>query len=550
VVAPERRLDYSALRSATMAVSAWLVDNGIPPGARVAVMQRDGPWAAVMLLGISRAHAAVPLNPNLAAEDYAFATGDFGVVAIVAEQDLPEVARLSTCTAPQLLFRPWSIPESDAPAPPPAAPDAPAFLLHTSGTTARPKKVLLTQERIFRSANAIADALQLGQHDRCLTGMPMFHVHGILNALASTLVSGGSFAHCGPFDTLRFYAQLAGLQPTWITAVPSMYHAIVARSELVPSGLQLRFLRSSSAPLSDVLAERLQHLFAVPVLSSYGMTEIDPIACVRFGDPAPRGAVGRPAGLEVRLAGADGREVAAGAMGDVWVRGGRVIDAYEAAAEVNTAAFRDGWFDTGDIACRDAEGWLFLSGRSKEIINRGGEKVAPLEIDAVLLRHPDVVEAAAFAVPDTAHGEEIAAAIVVRPGASIAEHELRAWAAQHLAWHKSPRYVQFVPSLPKGPTGKLLRGKLELSPDTGPTDAKPGHIGLVRDVWAEVLELDDVAPDARFADLGGSSHAAIEILIRLSERLGRSLPIDVLFDGDTPAALAAALERWARKQAR
>lgn len=549
LVALDRTLDYAALRAAARGVATWLVQNGVPPGARVAIVQRDGPWAAVMLLGVSYAHAALPLNPNLSAEDYAFAITDFGVAAVLVEQGALDTARLDAITVPILSFTPWSIHPIGPATPVPASADAPAFLLHTSGTTARPKKVVLTQERIYRSANVIAGALQLGTTDRCLTGMPMFHVHGILNALASTLVSGGSFAHSGPFDTLAFYTHLRSLDPTWATAVPTMYHAIMARSELVPPNHKLRFLRSSSAPLSDVLAERLERLFAVPVVSSYGMTEIDPIACVPIGETPPPGAIGRPAGLEVRLAGPAGEEVSGDAMGEVWVRGARVITAYEAEVEVNKTAFSDGWFRTGDLGRRDDAGWLYLAGRIKEIINRAGEKIAPLEIDAVLLRHPEVIEAATFGTPDVVLGEEIAAAVVVQPGSTLTEHELRAWLAERLAFHKCPRHLHFVSALPKGPTGKLLRGALSWTPvPAAPRgDGRSEDIALVCAVWAEVLGLGGVAPDANFLDLGGSSTAALDILDRLSERLGRAIPVEVLFDSDTPIALAAALKRLNEK---
>ena len=291
-----------------------------------------------------------------------------------------------------------------------------------------------------------------------------------------------------------------------------------------------------------MLAEKLERLFGVLVLSSYGMTEIDPIACVRFAEQPPRGAIGRPAELEIRLADALGEEVASGAAGEVWVRGSPVIPAYEAEAEVNARAFTDGWFHTGDVARRDEDGWLYLAGRIKEIINRSGEKVAPLEIDAVMLRHPDVIEAASFGVPDTARGEDIAAAVVLRAESTLSEHEFKTWMVERLAFHKCPRYVRFVPALPKGPTGKLLRGTLKLDREEE-APALPGDVALVQAVWAEILELRDVRPDTRFLDVGGTSASALDILIRLEERLGRSLPVDILLDGDTPAALAASLQR-------
>jgi acyl-CoA synthetase (AMP-forming)/AMP-acid ligase II len=272
LVAREGTFDYAELLAAARGISTWLVRSGLPAGARVAIVQRDGPWAAVMLLGVSYAHAAAPLNPNLSPEDYAFTTADFGVAAVVTEEGVLDEACRAAIAVPILPFTPWRMGPADGAAPAPATVADPAFLLHTSGTTARPKKVVLTQGRILRSARVIADALKLGAADRCLTGMPMFHVHGILNALASTLASGGSFVHAGPFDTLAFHESLGAFRPTWITAVPTMYHAIAARPDLVPSDHQLRFLRSSSAPMPDVLGERLERLFGVPLLSSYGMT--------------------------------------------------------------------------------------------------------------------------------------------------------------------------------------------------------------------------------------------------------------------------------------
>lgn len=541
LMAKESILDYAGLLSAARGISTWLVRNGVLPGTRVAIIQRDGPWAAAMLLGVSHAHAAVPLNPALSAADYAFAIEDFGVAVVLVEEGVLDDARLGDVSAPVLSFVPWTTNQVGDDTPPPSSPTSPAFLLHTSGTTARPKKVVLTHERIFRGAGVIAEALNLGPTDRCLTGMPMFHVHGILNALASTLVSGGSFVHSGPFDTMAFYAHLRELQPTWITAVPTMYHAIAARPEQLPADHRIRFLRTSSAPMSDVLAERLEHLFAVPLLSSYGMTEIDPIACVRFGDAAPRGTVGRPAGVDVRLVGPDGADAAEGQGGEVWVRGSRVISSYEANEGVNAAAFQDSWFRTGDVARRDADGWLHISGRLKEIINRGGEKVAPLEIDTVLLRHPEVIEAAAFSVPDPALGEEIAAAVVLTADSMLTEDGLKTWVAQRLALHKCPRHVCFVRALPKGATGKLLRGALRLVPAAG--EVRHGDVASVCAVWAEVLGVPRVLPTDHFFDVGGSSAAAVDILLLLSERLGRSLPIEVLLDGDTPVALAAAIQR-------
>ena len=294
-----------------------------------------------------------------------------------------------------------------------------ALVLHTSGTTSRPKQVPLTHHNLCLSARNVAAALGLRTDDRCLNVMPLFHIHGLVGALLSSLAAGGS-AICAPgFHAPSFFEWLSELEPTWYTAVPTIHQAVLARAAESTDAIdrsRLRFVRSSSAPLPPQVQDALEQALGVPVIESYGMTEA---AHQMASNPLPPGerkpgSVGVAAGPDITVLGPDGQELPVGSVGEVAVRGASVFSGYENAPEVNASAFTNGWFRTGDEGLLDAEGYLFLRGRIKEIINRGGEKIGPLEIEDALLSHPDVQEAVAFSIPDERLGEEVGAAIVPR----------------------------------------------------------------------------------------------------------------------------------------
>ena len=337
-----------------------------------------------------------------------------------------------------------------------------ALLLHTSGTTSRPKLVPLSHANLAASALHIGQTLTLTANDRCLNIMPLFHIHGLVAAVLSSLASGGS-VFCTPgFNALRFSQWLGEAQPTWYTAVPTMHQAILARVARNPDALakaKLRFIRSSSASLPAQVMAELEATFGCPVIESYGMTEASHQMTSNRLPPGARkpGSVGVAAGPEVAIMAQDGRLLKPGETGEIVIRGPNVIAGYENNPEANASAFAHGWFHTGDQGMLDDDLYLRVTGRLKEIINRGGEKISPLEVDEVLMDHPAVAQVVTFAMPHEKLGEEVAAAIVLREGFNASEAEIRSFAYSRLAEFKVPRKIVILEEIPKGATGKLQR---------------------------------------------------------------------------------------------
>jgi len=340
-----------------------------------------------------------------------------------------------------------------------------ALILHTSGTTSRPKIVPLLQSNVAASAQHIRASLDLTPADRCMNVMPLFHIHGLLAAVSASLAAGASI-WCAPgFDALRFFGWMKDAQPTWYTAVPTMHQAILSRAtrnaEIIEAG-NLRFLRSSSASLPPQVMTALQETFGAPVIEGYGMTEA---AHQMASNPLPPraqkpGSVGVEAGPMVRTAHETEDRLVEG-VGEIVISGPNVTPGYEGNPEANAKSFfeADGarWFRTGDQGAFDDEGYLRLTGRLKEIINRGGEKISPLEIDEVLMDHPAIAQCVTFALPHPKLGEEVAAAVVLLDGQEATEKDIRAFAATRVADFKVPRKVIILDEIPKGATGKMQR---------------------------------------------------------------------------------------------
>jgi acyl-CoA synthetase (AMP-forming)/AMP-acid ligase II len=336
------------------------------------------------------------------------------------------------------------------------------MVLHTSGTTSRPKIVPLSQRNLAISAGNIRDHLQLTVEDRCLNVMPLFHIHGLVAAVLASLDAGASVA-CSPgFDAFRFFEWIDQLEPTWFTAVPTMHQLILSRArgkEDVIKRHPLRFMRSSSASLPPAVMADMEALFGAPMIEAYGMTEASHQMASNPLPPEARkpGSVGRGSRVEIAIMNDAGVLLAKGETGEVVIAGRNVTAGYESNPEANAGAFTNGWFRTGDQGYLDEDDYLFLTGRLKEIINRGGEKISPREIDEVLLEHDAVEQAVAFAVPHARLGEDVAVAVVLADGAELNERDVRAYVASRLADFKVPRTVVFVDEIPKGPTGKLQR---------------------------------------------------------------------------------------------
>ena len=474
-------LNHAQLRSEVGRLSAQLRALGIGARDRVAIVLPNGPEMAVAFLAVAVTGCAAPLNPKYRASELRFYLDDLGAKALITRRnDSGSAAREAAAETPtvsltldgslsdgggSLLLAAESGDTSGAGPPPvsaePAATDV-ALVLHTSGTTSRPKIVPLLQQNLARSASGIAESLALTGKDRSLNVMPLFHIHGLLAGLLAPLSAGGSVACTDGFDAFRFFSQLETLRPTYYTAVPTMHQMVIARSARHRDAAKqagLRFVRSSSASLPAPVLHELAGLFEAPVIEAYGMTEATHQMCA---NPLPPGAakprsVGVPTGID--LAVLDGRDapLPPGERGEVSIKGPTVIDGYENNPPANAAAFTSGWFRTGDEGYVDEDGYLFLTGRLKEQINRGGEKISPLEVDEALLRHPSVAQAVTFAVPHPKLGEDVAAAVVVADGAEVSERELRGFLSESLAAFKVPRQVLVLDELPKGPTGKLQR---------------------------------------------------------------------------------------------
>ena len=425
---------------------------------------------AISFLAAATCATAAPLNPRYREDEFRFTLDDLGAKALIT---LCGDAAEAHAAAPDRVLRLTLEGEGKdvgfsadgaalaAEEPEAARPDDVALVLHTSGTTSRPKIVPLEQRNLAASADNIVESLALGAGDRCLNVMPLFHIHGLVAGLLAPLRARGSVA-CTGFDPFKFFEWLDGIRPTWYTAVPTMHQVILSRASRhsdVIARTPLRFVRSSSASLPTVVLEEVERVLGVPMIEAYGMTEASHQMTSNPLPPAARkaGSVGIGTGLRVAIMDEDGKLKPAGEPGEVVIRGATVMGAYENNPEANERAFSDGWFRTGDQGYLDDDGYLFLTGRLKEIINRGGEKISPLEVDEALLRHPDIQQAVAFAMPHDKLGEEVAAAVVLTEGSSATARDLRDFAAQKLADFKVPRTIVIVDEIPKGPTGKLQR---------------------------------------------------------------------------------------------
>lgn len=476
ILAPGRpALSFAELQDLATNTVARLIELGIGRNDRVAIVLPNGPEMAAAFVAIGAGSTTAPLNPAYRADEFAFYLADLNARAVVLDcsgnEAVEQVAsdlglavlRLEVEEgAPAGLFRLSGEAIGATGSPGPAEPDDIALVLHTSGTTSRPKIVPLTQANLTVSADNIRGALGLTPEDRCLNIMPLFHIHGLIAAVLASLSAGAS-VFCTPgFNALRFFAWLEEAEPSWYTAVPTMHQAIVARAARNADSLsrgRLRFVRSSSSSLPPQVMAELEAAFGCPVIESYGMTEA---AHQMASNPLPPrirkpGSVGLAAGPEMAIMGADGRLLGPEDVGEIVIRGGNVTFGYENNATANAEAFADGWFHTGDQGTMDAEGYFRLTGRLKEIINRGGEKISPREVDEVLMDHPAVAQVVTFAMPHSKLGEDVAAAIVLRDGAAASEREIRDFAATRLADFKVPRKLVFVEEIPKGATGKLQR---------------------------------------------------------------------------------------------
>ncbi len=468
-------LSFGALRALIGDTLAALNGIGIGRNDRVAIVLPNGPEMAASFIACASGVTSAPLNPAYRADEFEFYLSDLHAKALIVEQGSTSPAvdvakKLGVRIVellPQLDVGAGAF-KLDLPAGAPVAhggyaqPDDISMVLHTSGTTSRPKIVPLSQRNLAASAQNIRDTLKFRPDDCGLNIMPLFHIHGLIAGVMAPLAAG-SQVFCTPgFNALKFFGWMDEARPTWFTAVPTMHQAIASRASKnldVIKRHPLRFMRSSSSSMPPQVIREAEDIFGAPLVEAYGMTEATHQMASNPLPPAARkpGTVGVAAGPEVAIMADDGTLLPRGETGEIVIRGPNVTAGYESNPKANAEAFADGWFRTGDQGVMDAEGYISITGRLKEIINRGGEKVSPREVDEILMDHPAVAQVVCFGMPHPKLGEEVAACVVLREGQAATERDLQAFVSQRAAEYKVPKKILFMEEIPKGATGKLQR---------------------------------------------------------------------------------------------
>jgi|TARA_B100001971_G_scaffold139881_1_gene129201 acyl-CoA synthetase (AMP-forming)/AMP-acid ligase II len=468
---------YKDLKSFVNKIASQLAGNEISNNDRAAIVLPNGPFMASSFLAVSSYMSAAPLNPSYKTDEYEFYLKDLNPKIVIVEPNssnkVVEVAKnlnIPVCEIkikkddPSGLFSLFDI-ESEYKLP---EENDEGLVLHTSGTTSRPKIVPLTNKNIYSSAENVSKSLNLSETDHCLNIMPLFHIHGLIAILAASIRSGASVFASNGFNALKFLELAKSEKITWYSGVPTMHQAILLRAEKnleLTKKLNLRLIRSSSASLPPAVFEKLNNVFGCSVIEAYGMTEATHQMTSNPLTPKKQkpGFVGIPAGPEVCIMDKKDKILDQGETGEVCIKGDNVTLGYDNNPEANKNSYTNGWFRTGDQGYFDQDGYLKISGRLKEIINKGGEKISPLEVDNVLMDHPLIEQAVCFGYEDKLLGEDIAAAIIVKEGKNCSETDVKTYAQEKLAKFKIPKKIFFVNEIPKGATGKLQRNVLAKS---------------------------------------------------------------------------------------
>lgn len=570
IVAPKRTpLTYRCLYDRINQTAATLNSLGISPNDRVAVVLPNSPEMAVAFLAIAATATCAPLNPAYREQEFDFYLSDLNAKALIIQPGVGKPARIVAKQRGILIIELYPSLEAEAgsftlncqttithnrnSSIRNIQSNNTALVLHTSGTTSRPKIVPLTHLNLCTSANNIRQTLSLSEGDRCLNIMPLFHIHGIVAALLSSLSAGASIVCVPGFYAPQFFSWIEEFQPTWYSAVPTMHQSILSQAEAnrdIIDRSKIRFIRSSSASLAPQIMTQLEATFNVPVIEAYGMTEASHQMASNPLPPRERkpGSVGLAAGPEIAIMDEAGHLLSTGEIGEVVIKGNNVTQGYKNNPKTNAEACTNGWFRTGDLGYLDRDEYLFLKGRIKEIINRAGEKISPREVDEVLLEHPAVAQAVTFAAPHTLLGEDVAAAVVLKEGINASELEIKEFAAKKLADFKVPRVVLFLDEIPKGPTGKLQRiglaKTLELTasnPTAEPVEyALPQTTNEVKlaEIWLQVLRIEKTGIHDNFFQLGGDSILAAQIVNRVREAMQVELSFLIFFQQPTIANMA------------
>ncbi|MCD9146300.1 non-ribosomal peptide synthetase [Pseudophaeobacter flagellatus] len=537
---------------------AGLAAADLPAGSRIAIIAPQPRHAALAFVACLQSHVAAPLNPDYTRDEFLFYLNDLqpGLVLLGAGATAAAEAAVASCGLPSLRLGDEVFQAAQKASqlgvvggrlPALSAAAAPGLILHTSGTTARPKMVALSQENLACSGTNIAGSLRLGEEDISLCAMPLFHIHGLMACLGAALVAGGAVVLAGRFQPERFVDCLLRHRPTWFSAVPTLHLALMHHLEqrAAPMDHALRFIRSSSAPLPPSIIARLEGYFDAPVIEAYGMTEASHQIASNPLPPAVRkpGTVGQAFGTSIAILNDHGTACAPGAVGNVVITGAGVTPGYVENPSANLEAFQPTGFWTGDLGSLDKDGYLRLTGRCKEIVNRGGQKISPREIDEALIAIPGITDAVAFAQPHASLGEDLLAAVCLAPGADLTGEAIRLRLFERLADYKVPSQIALVDAIPVGATGKRQRLQMWSALQgyfSAPMRAPVTSVEIILcEFTAEILGQERMGLDDNFFNLGGNSILGVELSITLGELLGCYIPPIVIFRHPTPAGLSA-----------
>jgi oxalate---CoA ligase len=555
-------VSYRRLTEHIEEVRASLRQAGFDASARIVVAIPDTAPAALAIVAVASSAVALPLDPKLTLPEIearltllrpdAVLLPRGGKTAARTAAEQQGIAIIEAIAADDGTLGLQLVAPQVGPALPPHEPDpsAPAFILQTSGTTADPNLVPFSHRNMLAAAKRLQGWFELTPQDRCLCASPICYSNGVKMTLLTPLLTGGSVAFPANATKVDLSEWLGELAPTWYSVGPTLHLAILDKAKSEPEVRNmhsLRFIASGGAALPIDVHDGLRAALGVPVLEHYASSETAQVSS-NLPPPGPYkpGTCGIPSPDIVMIVGEDGRRLPPGEQGDILVGGPTVTAGYIDAPELNRSVFVDGWFRTGDIGSLDEEGFLTIRGRRKELINRGSEKIAPLEIDRALKRHPQVSEAAAYAVAHPRLGEDVAAAVVLHPGASVTGEELREFLGAQLAAFKIPRRIDIVDQLPKGVTGKVQRKRLSAgsnapSAQTSATDWQAELLPL----WRKFLKTEDVSVDDDFFEKGGDSLLAMDLHVEIERLTGQELPESILLEASTVRALAKRLAHTA-----
>jgi acyl-CoA synthetase (AMP-forming)/AMP-acid ligase II/thioesterase domain-containing protein len=560
VAVGSKPLSYRALQFFIDAFRTCLREAGFGPNARIAVGLPHGPHAALAIVATTCSAIAVPFNPKqtsaeietrfdvLRLDAVLLPQSSDCVVRRVAERRgltiIEAVAAKDSELGFKIIVRQTNSAklsdESDKP-----HPETPAFILQTSGTSGEPKLIPFSHDNMLAAAARLQAWFQLKPEDRCLNASPVYYSHGLKVTVFTPLLTGGTIVF--PTDPSRFdFSEwFSTLKPTWYSAGPTLHRLVFDHTGDRPDAKTahaLRFILSGGAPLPREVREGLQLALGVPVVEHYGSSEAAQIAAnVPSPGPCKPGTCGVPWPDTLVIVDENGKAVAPGEQGEILLRGPTVISGYLDAEALNRASFVDGWFKTGDIGSLDEEGFLTLHGRRNDLINRGAEKIWPIEIENALMRHPAVAEAAAFAVPHPRLGEDVAAAVALRPGTQVLSVELRKYLGEILSSFKVPRQIFVLDRLPKGSTGKIMRRELSASLPSKTVAPQPVPISSadallskqLTELWLRLLKSGPLTIDDDFFEKGGDSLLAAEMLVEIERLIGRPVSPSILFEATT-----------------